>query len=55
MAPELFKEETYGVQVDVWAFGLLAHYILFKEHYFLAESESKVKQRVLKDKYELTS
>lgn len=30
MSPELFREETYGSEVDVWAYGLLVHYILFK-------------------------
>lgn len=30
MSPELFREEKYGSEVDVWAFGLMAHYVLFK-------------------------
>lgn len=35
MSPELFREEPYGSEVDVWAYGLLLHYILFKEHYYI--------------------
>ena len=38
MSPELFREEPYGSEVDVWAFGLVVHYMLFKEHYFMAAS-----------------
>jgi serine/threonine protein kinase len=47
MSPEIFKEESYGSEVDVWAFGLLVHYMLFKEYYFIAASESQIKKRVL--------
>lgn len=49
MSPEIFKEEAYGSEVDVWAFGLMAHYMLFKEYYFLANSESLIKKRVLSE------
>jgi calcium/calmodulin-dependent protein kinase I len=54
MSPELFREEPYGSEVDVWAFGLLVHYILFKEHYFMDNTEQKVKNRVLNTRYQLT-
>lgn len=30
MSPELFREEPYGSEVDVWAYGLLVHYLIFK-------------------------
>lgn len=53
MSPELFREESYGSEVDVWAFGLMVHYCLFKEHYFIADSEMKIKKKVLGEKYEL--
>lgn len=54
MSPELFREEPYGSEVDVWAYGLLVHYILFKEHYFMDTTENKVKNRVLNQRYQLT-
>ena len=54
MSPELFREEPYGSEVDVWAYGLLVHYILFKEHYFMDTTENKVKNRVLNQRYNLT-
>ena len=54
MSPELFREEAYGSEVDVWAYGLLVHYILFKEHYYMDATEQKVKSRVLNQKYQLT-
>ena len=54
MSPELFREEAYGSEVDVWAYGLLVHYILFKEHYYMDATEAKVKNRVLNQKYQLT-
>ena len=54
MSPELFREETYGSEVDVWAYGLLVHYLLFKEHYFMENTESKVKKRVLETRYTLS-
>ena len=47
MSPELFREERYGPEVDVWAFGLMAHYILFKEYYFIGASEQQIKKKVL--------
>ncbi len=53
MSPEIFREETYGSEVDVWAFGLLVHYMLFKEYYFIAASESQIKKRVLGEEYKL--
>ena len=53
MSPELFREESYGSEVDVWAFGLVLHYLLFKEHYFMESSEKKVKNKVLGTKYQL--
>jgi serine/threonine protein kinase len=54
MSPELFREETYGSEVDVWAYGLLVHYLLFKEHYFMENTEQKVKKRVLETRYTLS-
>ena len=54
MSPELFREEPYGSEVDVWAYGLLLHYLLFKEHYFMDVSENKVKNKVLNSRYQLT-
>lgn len=53
MSPELFREDAYGSQVDVWAFGLMAHYVLFQQHYFYATSQQKIKKRVLNENYEL--
>ena len=41
--------------MDVWAFGLLGHYLLFKKHYFLAPTEPLVKSKVLKEPYALKS
>lgn len=55
MSPELFREEKYGSEVDVWAFGLMAHYMLFKEYYFIGATEQQIKNKVLKDKYTLKS
>jgi serine/threonine protein kinase len=54
MSPELFREEPYGSEVDVWAYGLLVHYVLFREHYFMDSTENKVKNRVLGQRYQLT-
>lgn len=54
MSPELFREEPYGSEVDVWAYGLLVHYLLFKEHYFMDVTENKVKNRVLNSRYQLS-
>ena len=54
MSPELFREEPYGSEVDVWAYGLLVHYLLFKEHYFMDTTENKVKNRVLNNHYKLS-
>lgn len=54
MSPELFREEPYGSEVDIWAYGLLVHYLLFKEHYFMENTENKVKKKVLETRYTLT-
>ena len=53
MSPQLFREQAYGPEVDVWAYGLLVHYMLFKEHYFMEMTEKKVKQKVLETRYTL--
>jgi hypothetical protein len=31
----------------------MAHYTLFKQHYFIANTEQQIKKRVLGEKYEL--
>ena len=31
----------------------MVHYILFKEYYFIAGSESQIKKRVLSERYQL--
>jgi hypothetical protein len=54
MSPKLFREEAYGSEVYVWAYGLLVHYLLFKEHYFMENTEQKVKKRVLETRYTLS-
>jgi serine/threonine protein kinase len=53
MSPELFREDNYGSEVDVWAFGLMAHYCLFKEYYFMGSTEQQIKKKVLSERYEL--
>ena len=34
MSPEIFTNEIYGFEVDIWAFGVLFFYMLNMDHPF---------------------
>mmetsp|Transcript_42364 Transcript_42364/g.165407 ORF Transcript_42364/g.165407 Transcript_42364/m.165407 type:complete len:406 (+) Transcript_42364:704-1921(+) len=42
MAPEMLKVEAYDEKVDVWACGVLLHFMLFGSSPFLASSKSEL-------------
>lgn len=34
MSPEIFENERYGYEVDMWAFGVMFYYMLNHEYPF---------------------
>jgi serine/threonine protein kinase len=39
-APEYFTQPYYGVEVDMWALGVMYHLMLFGQYYFNGSSEA---------------
>lgn len=50
MAPEVLLQESYGTAVDWWSFGILGYDLLTGASPFRANNDSKVKQKILKQK-----
>lgn len=46
MSPELVMGIGYSSEVDVWAYGLIFHVLLFNKDYFMEASEKLVKEKV---------
>lgn len=42
MAPEFYNSMEYGIEVDIWALGVMMHECLFGELYFLRNANSKM-------------
>lgn len=40
MAPEMYKLEEYGNEVDVWALGVIANELLFGENPFIGKNKA---------------
>lgn len=53
MAPEVLLQQSYGTAVDWWSFGILGYDLLTGASPFRANCESKVKERILKQKLAL--
>lgn len=53
MAPEVLLEESYGTAVDWWSFGILGFDLLTGASPFRANNETKIKQKILKQKLTL--
>lgn len=43
MAPEVLKGKTYGFKSDLWSFGVIFYYLLFKEYPFGKETVYLIK------------
>lgn len=53
MAPEVLLQQSYGTAVDWWSFGILGYDLLTGASPFRANCETKVKERILKQKLSL--
>lgn len=53
MAPEVLLQQSYGTAVDWWSFGILGFDLLTGASPFRANCDTKVKQRILKQKLAL--
>lgn len=53
MAPEVLQQESYGIAVDWWSFGILGFDLLTGASPFRANNEAKIKQKILKQKLAL--
>ena len=49
MAPEIVKEETYGLKVDVWSVGVIAHILLSGSPPFYGKSTLAIYQSIAYD------
>lgn len=49
MAPEIVKEETYGLKVDVWSLGVIAHILLSGAPPFYGKSTLDIYQSIVAD------
>ena len=55
-APELFQDESYyGVQVDIWALGIMLYFIVTGIMPFRAETVAKLKKCILDGVYTIPS
>lgn len=53
MAPQMIRGDQYGIEIDIFSLGCVAHEILFGDIYFIAETESQVRDLVLKKEYKI--
>ncbi len=53
MAPEVLRQESYGTAVDWWSFGILGYDLLTGCTPFRANCESKIREKILKQKLNL--
>ena len=53
MAPEVLRQESYGTAVDWWSFGILGYDLLTGCSPFRANCDTKIKDKILKQKLNL--
>lgn len=53
MAPEVLRQESYGTAVDWWSFGILGYDLLTGGSPFRASCDTKIKDKILKQKLNL--
>lgn len=53
MAPEVLLQQSYGTAVDWWSFGILGYDLLTGASPFRANCETKIKEKILKQKLSL--
>ena len=55
MAPELLQDrvEFISEKVDIWAVGVLTHYLLTGEYPFRGDDYDEVKENILRDNRQL--
>lgn len=53
MAPEVLLQQSYGTAVDWWSFGILGYDLLTGASPFRANCETKIREKILKQKLSL--
>ena len=51
MAPEIFEQKEYGVEVDMWSLGVILYYMHTLQLPFQAKSMRSMIKQVLTNKY----
>ncbi|KRX08017.1 Rab-GTPase-TBC domain [Pseudocohnilembus persalinus] len=51
MAPEIFIQDNYSNEVDIWASGVVYHFLLFHELYFIGRSQMEVEKKIREKPY----
>ena len=53
MAPELTKLEKYGIEVDIWALGVMIHNILTGKAPFMASNKAELFEKISNQELDL--
>ena len=54
MAPELAKNEEYGLQVDIWALGVITHNIMVGKPPFIGRDRLETFDKICSSELDLT-
>ena len=55
MAPELTRNDTYSIEVDIWALGVMVHNILVGKAPFVGRSKFELFQKVCNQDFDLSA
>ena len=55
MAPELTRNETYSIEVDIWALGIMVHNILVGKAPFVGRSKFELFKKVCNQDLDLSA
>ena len=47
MSPERFEDLKYDNKVDIWAIGLIYHYLLFSRPYFKGNNDMLIMKEII--------
>ena len=53
MAPEQLKKGIFGVEADIFSFGVMAYYLVTGRKPFVASSQEEVRRQQLSDSYQI--
>ena len=53
MPPEILKNESYDLKVDIWSAGILAYFTLCSQFPFNGKTEEEISQAILEGELSL--